>query len=151
MIALLALVGIALLVGLWVVIRRRRVDARSQATWRGELEQTASDIESTRTLLLQPAVAAADGALRWQHLSERVDQLVFVLQRLATAAPDTESQAIVLQARDALTSLRGAIETQQQLRAAGTTDSRASAAPEVKTCRSALDASLSQLHELTRR
>lgn len=149
MIALLALAGIALLVGLWIIIRRGRADARSQATWRGELEETAADIESTRTLLLQPAVAAADGALRWQHLSERVDHLVFELERLATSASDSESQAVILQTRDDLISLRGSIQTQRQLRASGATRSRASATPEVKACRSALDTSLSNVHGLT--
>lgn len=151
MIALLALVAIAILVVLYVLIRRGRVDARIHATWRGNLEETASDIESTRTLLLQPAMAAADGALRWQHLSERVDHLVAELESLATDAPDPESQATVLQARDDLLSLRGAIDTQRQLRAAGATQGRAGAAPEVKDRRTALDTSLARVHSLTNR
>ncbi len=149
MIALAVLAGLALVVVLYLVIRRSRVDARELATWRGNLEETASDIESTRVLLLQPAVAAADGALRWKHLVERVDHLVFELESLATDASDPESQAIVLQVRDDLTSLRGAIETQRQLRAAGTSQGRATGAPEVRSCRSALDESLGRVHELT--
>ena len=114
-IAIIVVVGIALVAGLYFFIARNR--QRSQWTSNAQAVSAdaaalASAVERGIPLLRNPTAAAQV----WVDLNNRANRVRSGLTSLATSAPDQRASAATTRATHALESLVGAIDTDRGLR-----------------------------------